>query len=78
MLRLIKSGSGFWVLMFSEFGRQKATFSVQYLKFVIQSSFFSHSGILLIAYSAMAVMVRLGFTPKFEGIEDPSTTYSPG
>ena len=36
------------------------------------------SGNRLIAYSANAVMVRLGFTPRFDGITDPSTTYIPG
>ena len=35
-------------------------------------------GILLMAYSARAVMVRLGFTPGLAGTTEPSTTYKPG
>lgn len=35
-------------------------------------------GIKLMARSASAVMVRLGFTPKFEGTIEPSMMYSPG
>lgn len=31
-------------------------------------------GIWDIAYSAIAVIVRLGFTPRFAGMIDPSTT----
>lgn len=34
----------------------------------------SLSGSWLIAYSAIAVMVRLGFTPRLAGIEEPSST----
>ncbi len=34
--------------------------------------------ILLMAYSANAVIVRLGFTPGLAGIIEPSTMYKPG
>ena len=40
-----------------------------------QSSFF---GILLMAYSARAVIVRLGLMPGLAGTIAPSTTYRPG
>jgi hypothetical protein len=40
--------------------------------------FVAFSLILLIAYSAKAVMVRLGLTPGLAGITEPSTTYKPG
>lgn len=35
-------------------------------------------GIRLMAYSASAVIVRLGFTPGLAGTMEPSTTYKPG
>ena len=36
------------------------------------------AGMRLMAYSASAVMVRLGFTPGFAGMIEPSTTNNPG
>jgi len=36
--------------------------------------FYGLVGNLSIIYSAKAVMVKLGFTPKFTGTIDPSTT----
>jgi hypothetical protein len=38
----------------------------------------SLGGILDMAYSARAVMVRLGLTPGLAGMIEPSTMYSPG
>ncbi len=36
------------------------------------------AGMWLMARSASAVMVRLGFTPTLAGMAEPSTTYRPG
>src|SRR3990172_7277141 len=38
----------------------------------------ARDGIWLMAYSARAVMVRLGLMPGLAGMTEPSTTYSPG
>ena len=39
---------------------------------------FFFAGMRLMARSASAVMVRLGFTPTLADTAAPSTTYSPG
>src|ERR1700690_540223 len=59
-------------------GYMKLFFDQFFVAKYFHSFFFSLVLILLIANSAKAAMVRLGFTPGLAGMIDPSMTYRPG
>src|SRR6266508_5106121 len=76
----------FFIQFYLFIGSSALFFTLQLLNHFYQERFHPTSNslvqhffsTLLIAYSASAVIVRLGFTPGFAGIMEPSTTYNPG